>query len=199
MGHMNDDLYSDHHWRSLCERLFDCEGDGLGDMLLRWLEEHPAHVAEVRAAGRPESHLIPLVRPPTREYSPLVRLYAMNRILDVLILNYQDPPDDPTASPNEAYPPVGVYPAFCEALGADRIGRRGFHPFFHEVVEVRPVDDPGLLGVRVRHHWWLWCAGQGRAPSVRWKISHELVTKTSRSSGPSGCERSAVRPYRSLR
>ncbi|WP_203881952.1 hypothetical protein [Planotetraspora kaengkrachanensis] len=150
---MNDDLYSDHHWRSLCERLFDRESDGLGDMLLRWLEEHPAHVAEVREAGRPESHLIPLGSPPNRGFSPLVRLYAMNRILDVLILNYQDPPDDPTASPNEAYPPVGVYPAFCEALGADRIGRRGFHPFFHEVVEVRPVDDPDEPPSIVEERW----------------------------------------------
>ncbi|MFD2356653.1 hypothetical protein ACFSTC_56460 [Nonomuraea ferruginea] len=59
----------------------------------------------------------------------------MNRILDLLILNYQD-------IANDAYPPVGVYPAFCEALGADRIGRRGFHPFFHEVAEVRQADDP---------------------------------------------------------
>ncbi|MCA2227562.1 hypothetical protein [Nonomuraea aurantiaca] len=150
---MKDDVYSGHHWRFLYEGVFDHEGDGLGDMLLRWLDEHPGHVAEVREAGQPESHLIPLGKPPRRGYSSLVRLYAVNRILDLLILNYQDQPDDSAASPDEAYPPVGIYPAFCEALGADRIGRRGFHPFFHEVVEVRPVDDPDEPPSIVEERW----------------------------------------------
>ncbi|MFI7637272.1 hypothetical protein [Nonomuraea sp. NPDC049400] len=150
---MNDDVYSGHHWRSLYESVFDHKGDGLADMLLRWLDEHPAHVAEVREAGQPESHLIPLGKPPKRGYSSLERLYAVNRILDLLILSYQDPPDDSAESPNEVCPPVGVYPAFCAALGADRIGRRGFHPFFHEVVEVRPADDPDEPPSIVEERW----------------------------------------------
>lgn len=150
---MNDDVYSGHHWRFLYEGVFDHEGDGLGDMLLRWLDEHPGHVAEVREAGQPENHLIPLGKLPRKGYSSLVRLYAVNRILDLLVLNYQDPPGDSAASPNEANPPVGVYPAFCEALGADRISRQGFHPFFHEVVEVRPVDDPDEPPSIVEERW----------------------------------------------
>lgn len=139
---MSDDVHSGHHWRSLYESILAHEGDGLTGLLLRWLEEHPAHAAEVRDAGRPESHLIPLGLSHEGGYSPLARLYAVNRVLDLLTLTYQDPPDDSAATPDEGYPPAGVYPAFCEALGADRIGRQSFHPFFHEIVEVRQADDP---------------------------------------------------------
>ncbi|MET8046200.1 hypothetical protein ABZU75_01245 [Streptosporangium sp. NPDC005286] len=42
---------------------------------------------------------------------------------------------------------------FCEALGADRIGRRGFHPFFHEIVEVRQAGDPGEPPSIVEERW----------------------------------------------
>lgn len=55
---MRDDVRSGHHWRSLYESVLDHEGDGLSGMLSRWLEEHPAHVAEVREAGRPESRYL---------------------------------------------------------------------------------------------------------------------------------------------
>ncbi len=84
---------------------------------------------------------------------PGFRLYAVSRILDLLIQNYQDPADDPAADPDEYYPPVGVHPAFCEALGADPIGRRGFHPFFHEIVEVRQAGDPGEPPSIVEERW----------------------------------------------
>ncbi|MGW0591794.1 hypothetical protein [Streptosporangium sp. NPDC002607] len=152
---MNDDVYLDNDWRALYENTLRHGGEntGLVDELRRWLDEHPAHVAEVQGAGRPESHLIPLGAPPEWGYSPLVRLYAVSRILDLLILNYQDPADDPAAAPDAWYPPVGVYPAFCEALGADRIGRRGFHPFFHEIVEVRQAGDPGEPPSIVEERW----------------------------------------------
>ncbi|GAA0838265.1 hypothetical protein ACFQVD_08845 [Streptosporangium amethystogenes subsp. fukuiense] len=141
---MNDDLYSDHHWRSLFETVYTHEGGGrwLVDELLRWLRKHPAHVAEVREAGRPESHLIALGKPPPKGYSPLQRLYAVSRILDLLIMNYQETsPDDARPIPDALFPATEVYPVFCDALGATRITRRGFHPFFHEIVEVRQADD----------------------------------------------------------
>ncbi|WP_459800646.1 nucleotide exchange factor GrpE [Herbidospora sp. RD11066] len=125
---MSDDVYSGHHWRTLYEAL--CSGEET-DMLWRWLEEHPAHVAEVREAGR-EQRLVDL---PDR-YSTLERLYAVSRILDFLI---------------ELRP--GVYPAFCEALGAHRIDREGFHPFFHEIVEVRQTADPDEPPAIVEERW----------------------------------------------
>ncbi|GAA3440754.1 hypothetical protein [Planomonospora venezuelensis] len=152
---MNDDVHSGDHWRTLYGDILGGEGNaGSADELRRWLEEHPAHVAEVREAGRPGGHRIPLGKPPERGYGPLVRLYAMSRILDLLILNYQErPPGDPEADPDEAYPPVGAYPAFCEALGADRIDRRAFHPFFHEIAEVRQADDPDEPPAVVGERW----------------------------------------------
>ncbi|GAA3077168.1 hypothetical protein [Streptosporangium carneum] len=150
---MSDDVHPGHHWRSLYESILDHEGDGLTGVLLRWLEEHPAHVAEVREAGRPESHLIPLGRSHEGGYSPLERLYAVSRILDLLTLNHQNPQDGSAAIPDEAYPPVGVYPVFCEALGADRIGRRAFHPFFHEIVEVRQAGDPDRPPSIIEERW----------------------------------------------
>ncbi|MBF8191816.1 hypothetical protein ITP53_40260 [Nonomuraea sp. K274] len=150
---MSDDVHSGHHWRFLYERILGHEGPGLADELRRWLNEHPAHVEEVREAGRPESHLIPLGKPPYRGYSTLERLYAVGRIIDLLILNYQHPSHDLAATPDALHPPVGAYPAFCGALGADQIGRREFHPFFHEIVEVRQTDDPEERPSIVEERW----------------------------------------------
>jgi hypothetical protein len=156
LGRVNDDVYSGHHWRSLFEAVYCSEGGGRwpADELLRWLQEHPAHVAEVREVGRPESHLIPLGKPPQRGYSPLERLYAVSRIIDLLIMNYQEnSPDDARPLPDALFPPVEAYPAFCEALGANRIDRGGFHPFFHEIVEVRQAGDPDEPPSIVEERW----------------------------------------------
>ncbi|MEU4411111.1 hypothetical protein AB0F88_41955 [Streptosporangium sp. NPDC023963] len=148
---MKDDMDHDDHWRwrALYESIGSHGGAnaGLADELRRWSAEHPAHVAEVRETGRPESHLIAV------PHELGFRLYAVSRILDLLIQNYQDPADGPAADPDEYYPPVGAYPAFCEALGADPIGRRGFHPFFHEIVEVRQAGDPGEPPSIVEERW----------------------------------------------
>ncbi|MEV8630699.1 hypothetical protein AB0395_03500 [Streptosporangium sp. NPDC051023] len=153
---MDDDVYSGHHWRFLYENVLDHEGAGLADELRRWLNEHPAHVEEVLEAGRPGSHLIPLGnlgKSHRQGYSPLERLYAVSRVLDLLIMNYQDPSDDSTPVANTLFPSVDAYPAFCEALGANRIDKRDFHPFFHEIVAVRQADDPDEPPAIVEECW----------------------------------------------
>jgi hypothetical protein len=45
------------------------------------------------------------------------------------------------------------YVRFMESFGFHRIERRGFHPFFHEVVSVEPSDDPEA-GIEVIHEHW---------------------------------------------
>jgi hypothetical protein len=151
---MSDDVYSGHHWRSLYENVLDHKGAGLADELRRWLEEHPAHVEEVQEAGRSGSHLIPLGKlHDPGHYSPLERLYAMSRILDLLIMSYQGSPNDPASIADEILPPSDTYPAFCEALGAARIDKREFHPFFHEIVEVRQADDPDEPPSIIEERW----------------------------------------------
>nr|WP_062332618.1 hypothetical protein [Herbidospora sakaeratensis] len=101
-------------WRFLYESLHDSP-----DPLWPWLAAHPDLVADVQRAGRPGSHLTS----PGDE--TLWRLYAVGRVIDLLIADHPR-----------------LYPAFCTALGGDRIDRPDFHPFCHEVAEVRQAADP---------------------------------------------------------
>ncbi len=112
------------YWRSLYESIRS------PDVLWPWFAEHPDLVAEVRELGRPGSHRI------APGHDLLERLYALGRVLDLLIA------DHPRA-----------YPAFCAALGAHRVDRTDFHPFFHEVAEVRQAADPGEPPSVVGERW----------------------------------------------
>ncbi|TKK79000.1 hypothetical protein FDA94_36395 [Herbidospora galbida] len=112
-------------WRFLYETLHDSV-----DVLWPWLAAHPELVEEVQELGRPDSHRT------APGQDALWRLYAVGRVLDLLIAEHPE-----------------VYPAFCAALGADRIDREAFHPFFHEVAEVRQAADPGEPPVIVEERW----------------------------------------------
>lgn len=112
-------------------------------VLERWLREHPRHLAEIREVGRADHHLSRIRRSPTGGYTALERLYALGRLLDLLLLNHQERPEDRLLGDrtDAHFPARGVYEWFCDALGADPIGGRPFHPFFHEIVEVQQAED----------------------------------------------------------
>lgn len=77
-----------------------------------WLATRSAAVAEVPAVVDEE----------------LWRMYALSRVIDLLLLGSQAPPSD--------------YAVLMTELGMRVVERGAFHPFFHEVVAIQAVDDP---------------------------------------------------------
>ncbi|GII52655.1 hypothetical protein Pth03_10440 [Planotetraspora thailandica] len=151
---MSEDISPGHHWRALYMRLLDHEGPGLTGRLRRWLDEHAQYVEDVREWGHAGKHLVSLGEHPEPDhYSPLEQLYHLSRVLDLLILRYQDPPADSASAADEFLPPTDAYPAFCDSLGAERIAVHEFHPFFHEIIEVRQADDPDEPPSVVEERW----------------------------------------------
>lgn len=150
-----DDVDTGHRWRELYETVMDLTGtraDARG-VLERWLREHPRHVAQLREAGRPEHHASRLPSPRDAWWIT-ERLYALGRVLDVLLLTYQAPPTDPSDHCfHVVWPAPDAYPLLCHGLGAQPIGDRPFHPFFHEVVEVEQSRDPDERPTITHEHW----------------------------------------------
>lgn len=65
---------------------------GFGDeVLLLWVEQHSEVVTELRDIGRPESH----TRVVGRDEYLLEGLYALSRLVDILIAPHQRINDDP--------------------------------------------------------------------------------------------------------
>jgi len=95
-------------------------------------------------------------------YTPLQALYALTRVLDVLIApavavaparDAEDPPWQGGMPEREAYG------AFCDALGCIQVAEDSFHPFFHEIVAVDAADDPQEPPSLVAQHWPGFLAG----------------------------------------
>src|SRR5690606_13687742 len=65
---------------------------GFGDeLLLPWVQQHPEIVADLRDIGRPESH----ARVIGRDEDLLEGLYALSRLVDILIAPHQPVNDGP--------------------------------------------------------------------------------------------------------
>jgi hypothetical protein len=103
----------------------------------------------------------------SRNYSPLEGLYAMSRVLDVLIAPYQPVNDDPallnwvSLEPwwTGWLPEKAALPALAEAIGAVPIAEDRFCPFFHEIVAVEPDEDPNGAPELVSEVWPGYLAG----------------------------------------
>ena len=152
----HDDLTAGHEWRALYEALLDMDHgrEDARPFLEAWFAARPRHVAEVVESGDPANHARRLGEPSRTHYTTSERLYAVGRVLDLLLLNHQPRPADepPGIRLDEHYPPRDVLPLFCHLLGAEPVGDRPFHPFVHEVAEVEaaPDDDepPTVVGTR---------------------------------------------------
>jgi len=82
--------------------------------------------------------------------SDLWTLYAISRVSDFLLDFFQAPPGEP--APFLGFSEA-TYVQFFEALGLQTFDERSFSPFFHEIVEVEPVDDPSG-GVEIVRQFW---------------------------------------------
>lgn len=147
-----------HLWQAqfLIRDLRDEGAPGFGaEVLLPWLAERPEIVTELREIGRPDSHR----RPVSDEVS--FGLYALSRLVEILIAPYQPVDGDPkllawtTGEPwwPGPMPSATAWSEFRSALGAVEIAEDAFHPFFHEVVRVVPADDPDEPPSLVEQLW----------------------------------------------
>jgi hypothetical protein len=130
------------------------------EIIVPWLTQHPESVAELRTIGRPENRNV-RVLPNPHHFTVLEGLYAVSRVVDVLIAPHQPVNDDPallawtTGRPwwVGQLPAVSAWRAFCAGIGATLIDESAFHPFFHEVVAVEPAEDPDEPPSLVEEHW----------------------------------------------
>jgi hypothetical protein len=133
------------NFQDLFDDLSETTTAGWGNEILQpWLEERQSVLAELRELGRSDSHR---VRVPDDgvHYSALEGLYALSRVVDVLLLAFQPDKSDPGISGHplwrDAIPASSAWPDLCAALGAAPVAESSFHPFFHEIVSVEQSDD----------------------------------------------------------
>lgn len=151
---MHEDFSSGSGWQQLVVELQEAReaGQDVRPVLDRWLPRHRRHVEEVQQAGHPDNHGRLLGVPEPGAYTTSQRLYALGRVLDVLLVDRAPRADllPPGLAPAAR---AETFPAFCASLGATPIDHRPFHPFFHEVVEVVQSDDPDEAPTILEERW----------------------------------------------
>ena len=117
------------------------------ELVHSWLEAHGEEADWFRAFGERSGDPIPTV-----EIEDLWRLYALSRVSDTLLLDFQ-----PRRIPDETWREktdisLDDYSNFMLSLGLRGASTPRFHPFFHEIVTVVPsassMSMPTLEGKR---------------------------------------------------
>lgn len=144
-------------WRALYQELLGYGGEAWADdVLLPWIEANPRSIADLRQIGQAGAMNIPIPNDHDN-YTPLQALYALTRVLDVLIAPFQQVPDEPECGAVPGWtgglPDESALGAFCREIGGVEITEEAFHPFFHEIVAVQAADDPDQRPVLVEEQW----------------------------------------------
>lgn len=148
-------------WRDLFWELHDYEGGRWAEEAIwPWTDGHSATIRELHEIGRPDGRRARVQSHPGR-YSPLEGMYALGRVLDVLIAPFQPVNDNPvllnwvTGQPwwTGRLPDRLALPALAAAIGCVPISEDNFHPFFHEIVTVEPAEDPDASPELVSEAW----------------------------------------------
>lgn len=132
-------------YRELYHQIVDYEGDSLfDDLLAPWLRESGDERRWLAEFGARRGTPVP-----PADDGDVIRLYALSRVVDVLVLSFE--PRAPDAGWNLASVTADEFNRFMTGLGLERIDRPVFHPFFHEIVAVdqAPEEDaaPELVDV----------------------------------------------------
>ncbi|MFF0825106.1 hypothetical protein ACFYUR_32445 [Micromonospora haikouensis] len=140
-------------WQEVRFSLFvptlDYGGSAWGqDVLDPWVASHSSVLAALRQVGEARMSTVALAR------EDLWALYALSRVMELLILPGQPPATDP-GEPAD-WLASSAYGRFVAAIGGTFPEGEGFHPFLHEIVEVEPADDPQAPPVLVGQ-WWPGC------------------------------------------
>ncbi|WP_433231009.1 hypothetical protein ACQP2H_03385 [Micromonospora sp. CA-248260] len=146
-------VFPDGAWQEVRFGLFEPTLDYSGsawarDVLDPWVAAHSSILAALRQVGEPRMAAVALA------HEDLWTLYALSRVMDLLILPGQPPATDP-GDPTD-WLPASAYRRFVAAIGGTFPAGEGFHPFLHEIVEVEPADDPQASPV-LAGQWWPGC------------------------------------------
>jgi hypothetical protein len=129
--------------RELVESLVGLPAGPCAELLRSWLQGHPAEADWLRSFGARE----PLS---ATENEDDWRLYALSRVSDTLLLNFQPQKLDQWFPSDVS---LGDYLNFMLGLGLRDASTSRFHPFFHEIVAVIPSDDADEPITLVKQHW----------------------------------------------
>lgn len=124
-----------------------------GEVLGPWLDARPHVLFELHELGRPGSYRVRVPREGDY-YSALEGLYALSRVVDVLLSPFQ--PD--WTSTGETWwqgsiPDHSAWHTFRAAIGAAPIAESAFHPFFHEIVSVQVSEDDAEPPSLIEEYW----------------------------------------------
>ena len=132
---------------ALWDSIVDYEGSGLWrEVLAPWLDE-AGDQARIWLDAFRRRHGDPI---PSASHEDLIDLYALSRVVDALLFNFQPGiPSDPRADAPTVLA-VDDYVRFMSAIGGQTVHAPAFSPFFHEIVRVEQNGDPkapiGLVG-----------------------------------------------------
>jgi hypothetical protein len=135
-------------YRELCNALLACEGADPSDSILRpWLDCASAERQWLSAFAARAGDPIP-----PASVEDQWRLYALSRVHDLLIYDFQP---EPPAGDRWAGPRVGGedYLFFMRSLSFTPTAGPAYHPFFHEVVGVEQAADPSSPPTVIKTLW----------------------------------------------
>ena len=115
------------------------------DTVADWFDREPRMLTELRDVGRPDSCR------PTRDQILLNGLYALDRLTDLMILPWAPLSDG--VSRMDRGQTQAAWLDLLQLIGAVLIAEDDYHPYFHEIVEVLPDDDPDAEPVLLQEHW----------------------------------------------
>ncbi|MGW3543405.1 hypothetical protein ACWDNI_23085 [Nocardia niigatensis] len=129
--------------RALFDSLLNGPANWGSEQFGPWFEQRPHVLAELHECGTHEASTQQIA------VERLWGLYAINRLVDVLLVPLQ-PHYLETAYQGASR---SAWAEFTELIGATSIGESGFHPFFHEIVDVVVADDPDEPATVVGQYW----------------------------------------------
>lgn len=148
-------------FRELFFELRDGPASGWGGEVLQpWLDTRPHVVEELNELGRPDSRRVRVPHEGSH-YTALEGLYALSRVVDVLVSAFQPDNPDPRSLDSTSdkpwwrgtIPSTSAWPAFRAAIGAAPLAESAFHPFFHEIVSVEVSDDAHEPPTVIDEYW----------------------------------------------
>lgn len=134
-------------YRLLLQEL-DSTAKPYAELLEPWLKAHHEEIVWLQGFAERGASRVP---PATIE--DIWRLYALSRVNDALICEFEPGHTRTLPDSKTTYISREDYDRFARGLGLYDAVTAHFHPFFHEIVEVVPaqhIDQPVTL---LRQHW----------------------------------------------
>lgn len=134
-------------FRDLHDALLAHDGESVyAELLLPWLRTSGDQQTWLRSLGHREGAPVPLV-----SLEESWELYALSRVLDLLILGFQKPgPDAGWEGPQIS---MGEFLEFIKVMGLRSLTPASFSPFHHEIVDARLSDKASPVPEIISSRW----------------------------------------------